>query len=200
MQEPKIIYEDADVLVLDKPAGLIVHGVDRETSGVMIVAKNAESFTFLKQSFQEHNIEKEYRALVYGHIPTDSGMIDTPIGKSKQDYRLRDATDKAGGTMREAKTVYEVLQRLTDKEGHKYTYLRVMPKTGRTHQIRAHMKALGYSIVCDSLYAHGRICPPPLIRQGLHAFKITITLPSGDLKVFESPLPEDFQLVLDSLA
>ena len=271
MEDVKIIYEDDDVLVLDKPAGLIVHGdgrtvepsladwillhypalkdvgepfeprlpgtrhqvlaesknpnlvpstqhltpiprpgivhrLDRETSGVIIVAKTQTAFTYLKEQFRERNLDKEYRAIVYGHIPTDSGVIDAPIGKSKQDFRLRDASAGAGGTMREAKTVYEVLERLEDKDGHKYSYLRILPKTGRTHQIRAHMRHLGYPVVCDSMYARGRLCPGVLGRHALHALSISFTLPphtvgqaSGEHKTCESPLPADFSQTLEEL-
>lgn len=245
MLNPTVIYEDADVLVLDKPAGLIVHGdgrtdeatlsdwilehypalkdvgepfisfatpklapiprpgivhrLDRDTSGVIVVAKTSASFDYLKTQFKKREMDKEYRAICYGHIPTDSGVIDSPIGKSKKDFRLRDASPEAGGAIREAKTVYEVLERLTDKAGHKYSYMRLVPKTGRTHQLRAHMRTIGYPIVCDSLYAHGRLCPGGLLRQGLHALSITFTMPSGGEQRFEAPLPADFVGALEEL-
>ncbi|MEK7535529.1 MAG: RluA family pseudouridine synthase [Patescibacteria group bacterium] len=244
----KIIYEDADVLVLDKPAGLVVHGdgrtqestlsdwilehypelekvgepfetkvlgtsgqvlvvprpgivhrLDRDTSGLIIIAKTPKAFDYLRSEFKNHRVKKEYIALVYGHIETDSGVIDTPIGKSKKDFRQREATLEAGGKMRDARTVWEVRERLTDSTGHKYTLIYVRPETGRTHQIRAHMKSISHPVACDSLYAHGRICPVPLTRHALHAAKLSMTLPSGKQKLFESELPADFKKALDFL-
>ena len=240
--EPQIIFQDADVLVLDKPASLVVHGdgrtqeatlsdwilehypelekvgepfttldgkvfprpgiahrLDRETSGLIIIAKTQKSFEYLKNEFKEHKIKKEYITLVYGHIPTDSGVIDTPIGKSKKDFRQREAGPLSGGIQREARTIWQVKERLEDKSGHKFTLLLIRPETGRTHQIRAHMKAIGYPIVCDSLYAHGRLCPVPLARHALHASKLSIVLPSGENKTFQSPMSADFKQALDLL-
>ncbi len=244
--EPTVIFEDSDVLVLDKPAGLNVHGdgrtveatlsewilknypelkdvgepfelkpnpkniplilrpgivhrLDRDTSGVIVVAKTPEAFMYLKTAFKEHQVKKEYLALVYGHLDLDSGIIDTPIGKSKRDFRQREAGPMAGGVLREARTVWEVKQRLVDNAGHNYTLVHVRPETGRTHQIRAHMKSIGHAVACDSLYAHGRLCPPPLARHALHAARLTLTLPSGESKTFESPLPTDFTAALEQL-
>src|SRR3989344_1582856 len=252
MAEPKIVYEDESVLVLDKPAGLVVHGdgrtprrqgsagqapeptlsdwilknypelenvgepfttlggkvlprpgivhrLDRDTSGLIIIAKTAESFSYLKKEFKEHRVKKEYLALVYGHKEGESGVIDTPMGKSKRDFRQREAGPMSGGTQREARTVWEVRERLVDNAGHKFTLLYVRPETGRTHQIRAHMKSVGHPVVCDSLYAHGRLCPAQLTRHALHAAKLGLTLPSGVKKEFESALPEDFVQTLKTL-
>ena len=245
----EVIYEDADVLVIDKPAGLnvhadgrteektlgdwllehypemrevgepfttldgrvfprpgIVHRLDRDTSGVMILAKTPEAFTYLKEQFKEHKVKKEYLALVYGHVTGESGMIDTPIGKSKKDFRQREAGPESGGTQREARTVWEMKERYVDKAGHQFSLLHIRPETGRTHQIRAHMKSIGYPVTCDSLYARGRICVPPMTRHSLHAVKLSLTLPprqgsgqAGEQKVFESPLRPDFAQALDSL-
>jgi len=239
---PKIIFENNDVLVLDKPAGLVVHGdgrtqepslcnwilenypelenvgeefktldgktfprpgivhrLDRDTSGLIIIAKTPDAFTYLKNEFKEHRIKKEYVALVYGHITGESGVIDTPIGKSKSDFRQREAGPNSGGTQREAKTVWEVKERLVDKADHKYTLILVRPETGRTHQIRAHMKSIGHAVTCDSLYAHGRLCLAGLSRHALHASKLELNLPSGERKSFESAMPEDFKKALDEL-
>jgi 23S rRNA pseudouridine1911/1915/1917 synthase len=241
--EPSVIYEDDDVLVLDKPAGLVVHGdgrtqettlsdwilrhypslekvgepfvtldgkifprpgivhrLDRETSGLIIVAKTAVAYEYLKNEFKEHRVKKEYLALVYGHLETESGLIDKPIGKSKQDFRLREAGPKAGGTMREARTVWEMKERLIDSEGHLYSLVYVRPETGRTHQIRAHMRSVGFPVVCDSMYAPGRLCPAPLLRHGLHACRLDLSLPSGVRKSFEAPLPTDFMAALAGLS
>lgn len=249
MIEPEIIYEDEDCLVLNKPAGLVVHSdgrtkedtlcdwilakypetkdvgepfvtlggesfprpgivhrLDRDTSGLIIVAKTQKSFDYLKEQFKNQLVKKEYVALVYGHMETESGKIDTPIGKSKSDFRQREAGPESGGTQREAITLWELDKRLVDKAGHKFSLLKVRPQTGRTHQIRAHMKSIGHSITCDSLYAHGRLCPPPLKRHSLHAGKLALTLPppasgqaSGTHHIFICPLPDDFTQALAHL-
>lgn len=167
-----IIYEDKDVLVVDKPAGLMVHGdgrsdeptltsflidkypsikdvgehedrpgivhrIDKETSGVLIVAKTQDAFLHLKKQFKEREVKKEYRAFVYGEMKLDKDVIDRPIGKSKGDFRLWSAQRGTRGLMREAVTEYEVLNR---ENG--FTYVSVYPKTGRTHQIRTHWKSV----------------------------------------------------------
>jgi 23S rRNA pseudouridine1911/1915/1917 synthase len=250
---PEIVYEDPDVLVLDKPAGLVVHGdgrtvepslcdwilenypelkdvgepfvpfaipskqdpnpvtptpiprpgivhrLDRDTSGLIVIAKTQMSFDYLKEQFKDQLVKKEYIALVYGHLETEGGKIDVPIGKSKSDFRQREAGPNSGGTQRDAVTLWELKERLIDKDGHKFSLLYVRPQTGRTHQIRAHMKSIGHPVTCDSLYAHGRLCPPPLERHSLHAAKLGLTLPSGAHHIFIVPLPDDFTQALEQL-
>lgn len=150
----------------------IVHRLDKETSGVMILAKNQEAHQFLKKQFQEHSVIKKYIALVYGHIKNDEGVIDKPIGRSPNDFRKKLAGRGAKGELREAVTEYKVLKRIEDEEGNKYSFLELFPKTGRTHQIRVHLKFLSYPIVCDRLYASKNHCPVSIGRLALHASSI----------------------------
>jgi 23S rRNA pseudouridine1911/1915/1917 synthase len=238
MQESMRIYEDNDVLVLNKPAGLmvhsdgrstektltdlilehyptlvsvgepwtasdgtviprpgIVHRLDRDTSGVLVVAKTQDAYGFLKKQFQEREIKKVYNAFVYGNIKEDEGVIDKPIAKSKKDFRMWSAQPGARGKEREAVTEFTVLQR-----GKDVVFLELRPKTGRTHQLRVHMKAIHHPIVCDSLYAPNRPCLLGFGRVALHARQITFTLPNGEEKTYEAPYPEDFQKAVEGLA
>jgi len=234
----KILYEDTDLLALDKPAGLVVHSdsktkeptladwlvekypsirevgepwtapngeviyrpgivhrLDRDTSGVLVVAKTPESFAHLKKQFQERLAKKTYRAFVYGIVKNDTGIIDKPIGRSTSDFRKWSAEFGARGELREAVTEYKVLER-----GKGATYVEVYPKTGRTHQIRVHLKAIGHSVVCDALYAPKQVCILGFNRTALHAFSLEIISPSGKLLRFEAPLPEDFMRAIKLLA
>lgn len=226
----KILYEDTDVLALNKPAGIavhadgksavptladwllekypsirevgepwtspngvviyrpgIVHRLDRDTSGVLVVAKNPESFASLKKQFQERLAKKTYRAFVYGIVKNDMGTIDKPIGRSTSDFRKWSAEFGARGELREAVTEYKVLER-----GKDATYIEVYPKTGRTHQIRVHLKSIGHSVVCDALYAPKQKCILGFSRTALHAFSLEVVSPSSKPLRFEAPLPEDF--------
>ncbi len=226
----EIIYEDDDVLAINKPSGLVVHSdgrteertladwvlenrplmrdvgeplvlhggkevqrpgvvhrLDRETSGVIVLAKNADSFSFFKEQFQNRSVKKRYSAFVYGKLKEKKGTITLPIGKSCSDFRLFSAEYGARGEMREAVTEYEMLE-----EGKQASFLDVFPKTGRTHQIRVHFKALGHPIVCDSRYATKRPCILGFKRLALHAHSIAIKTPSGVLVTLEAPLPEEF--------
>ena len=231
------IYEDNDVVVINKPAGLMVHGdgrsseqtladwvretrpeivgvgepltltdgrvidrpgivhrLDKETSGVLVLAKTQESFLFLKQQFQGREVHKIYNAFVYGVLKNDAGEIDRPIGKSRSDFRLWSAQRGAKGVLREARTEYVVIERGT---GH--TFVEVRPQTGRTHQIRVHFKAINYPVVCDRLYAPKRPCELGFTRLALHARAIEVALLSGGVRRFEAPLPEDFVEALAAL-
>ncbi len=235
---PTILYEDDALLVLDKPAGLTVHGdgrtqeetladwllaqyptlanvgeswvtqqgesisrpgivhrLDRDTSGVMVVAKTQEQFELLKTQFQEHTIKKEYRAFAYDSFKETEGEIDRPIGKSKTDFRRWSAQPGSRGVQREAHTAWEVLSTVQEK-GATYTYLKLTPTTGRTHQLRVHLKAIHHPIVCDTLYAPKRPCALGFNRLALHAHTLTITTQAGEQKTFEAPLPADFQNAL----
>ena len=173
----------------------IVHRIDRETSGCLIIAKNQETFLFLKKQFQERTIAKTYKAIVWGSVKKDEGIIDVPIGRSKNDFRQWSAQRGARGEMREAITEYKVLKRF-EKDGEQFSLVEVSPKTGRTHQIRVHFKYLNYPIVCDSLYAPNRACPLGFSRLALHAAEIKFTHPNGSKMNIEAPLPEDFNHVL----
>ncbi|MBL7045139.1 MAG: RluA family pseudouridine synthase [Parcubacteria group bacterium] len=232
----KIIFENDEVLVVDKPAGLVVHSdgktdepsltdwvvknypsmvdvgepaqyngkkiarpgvvhrLDRETSGVIVLAKTQESFENLKKQFQERTTKKIYNAFVYGAIKEEDGSIDRPIGKSKSDFRRWSAQRGARGELREAITDYKVLEKNKD-----FSYLEVSPKTGRTHQIRVHLKAINYPVVCDKLYAPKRSCELGFGRLALHARSIAFSLINEEKVEVEADLPEDFQKALETL-
>lgn len=233
MQPIQTLFEDENILALNKPAGLmvhsggrsseatlsdfilqnypeikgvgepfkieekeidrpgIVHRLDKDTSGVILIAKNQTAFEHLKNQFKNKEIQKIYHAFVYGNIKDDSGIIDKPIGKSRSDFRQRSAASNARGNLREATTYFNVLQRGVD-QGEHYCFLEVKPKTGRTHQIRVHMKSIHHPIVCDSLYTKN---PKPLLgfeRLALHARSISFTDLDGNFLNIEAPYPEDF--------
>lgn len=171
--------------VIDRPG--VVHRLDRDTTGVLVLAKTQEAFFFLKEQFQERKTKKEYRAFVWGEMRTPTGTIDKPIGRSHKDFRLWTAGNGAKGKVREAITRWTVLG---EKEG--FSYLSLEPKTGRTHQIRVHMKAVGHPVVGDERYAPEKGNALGFTRQALHAFAISFTHPNGTQFCIESPLPKDF--------
>lgn len=182
----------SDGTLIPRPG--IVHRLDRHTSGVIIAAKNQKTFEFLKNQFQSREIKKTYVAFVYDKVRDDFGTINMPIGRSKGDFRQYTAPPKARGEMREAVTYYEVVKR-----GTQATYMKVMPKTGRTHQIRVHMKAIGHPVVCDRIYAAGRPTILGFERLALHAHKISFkNLDEKEIEV-EAPLPVDFVSALKEL-
>jgi len=231
-----IIYEDNDVVVINKPAGLIVHfdgrniepsvvdwvlekypetaGVgedwkspqgevvprpgivhrlDRTTSGVMVLVKSQTAHAFVKQQFQSRTIEKKYAALVYGHPKADKGIIDMEIGRTKKKPRKWTSLPGKSGTLRSAVTEWLVRERKVDPEtGENVSYISASPKTGRTHQIRVHLKAIHHPIVCDHIYAPKRPCILGFERPALHAQAIILDLPNGERRMFEAPLPDDF--------
>ena len=164
----------------------IVHRLDRDTSGVLVLAKTQEAHAFLKAAFQEREVHKTYLALTYGVPKERSGTIEFPIGRSRKDFRLRSAQPKAKGKMREAVTHYEVISDIGT-----HALMKVRPETGRTHQIRVHLKAIHHPIVCDPLYAPNHPCDLGLTRVGLHAYAIDIPLPEGERKEFSAPVPAD---------
>ena len=140
-------YQDGRVI--DKPG--IVHRLDRETSGALVLALTQEAFINLKAQFGERTVRKTYNAFLWGELKNDESKIDRPIGRSATDQRLWSAQRGAKGTMRDALTLYRVLWR-----GEGFSFVEVEPKTGRTHQIRVHFKAINYPVVSDKLYAPGR--------------------------------------------
>lgn len=175
----------------------IVHRLDRDTSGVILVAKTKEAHQFLKEQFQNRRVEKIYHAVVWGNFSPDKmvGVIDKPIGRSASDFRKWSAEFGAKGELREAVTEYRVLE-----QNKEISYLEVRPKTGRTHQIRVHLKAISHPVVGDKLY--GPKIPNPIFgRLALHAFSIKLELPPartdrGGNHTFitiESPLPKEFE-------
>lgn len=178
--------------VLHRPG--IVHRLDRDTSGVLVIAKTQESYLNLKSQFQNRETKKTYNAFVYGNIKDDGGIIDRPIGRSKNDFRRWTAERGARGEMREAVTEYKVLKRSKD-----VTYVDVYPKTGRTHQIRVHFKAINHPVVCDSLYAPQKPAELGFTRLALHAREIEIKDLDGEKLVIKAPLPKDFVQALDKM-
>lgn len=165
----------------------IVHRLDGDTSGVMILAKTQDTFLTLKAQFHDRLAEKEYRAFVYGAVKMVKGVIDRPIGRSSKDFRLRSAQRGAKGLMRPAVTHWE---RLAVSDEH--SYLKLIPKTGRTHQLRVHLKAINHPIICDSLYAPSHTPALGFSKLALHAHTLTLTLSSGEQRTFTAPLPDVF--------
>lgn len=222
-----ILYEDNDLLVLDKPSGIavhpapgvigttlvdlllaeypslagvgedpsrpgIVHRLDKDVSGVMVVAKTQPAFFFLKQQFLQHTLKKEYLALTHGTLPKDVDTIRVNIARSTRHARM--AARPVSQEGREAVTHYEVLARY-----HNFDLVRVEIETGRTHQIRASFHAMGHPVAGDPLYKIKRHKPFSLPRPFLHASRLTLTLLNGEEKTFEAPLPEELITALQSI-
>jgi 23S rRNA pseudouridine1911/1915/1917 synthase len=223
-----IVYEDADIVVVDKPAGMvvhpahghhsgtlvnallahcpdlagiggelrpgIVHRLDKDTSGLLVVAKNDTAHRHLQTQFQARSVHKAYLALVEGVPQAAHGVIDAPIGRDPQHrQRMAVATHSSRGG-REALTEYRVVEYFPH-----HTLLEAEPATGRTHQIRIHLAFIGHPIVGDRVYGF-RKQRLPLARQFLHAARLAFTLPgSGQPVEFTSPLPQDLAAVLKTL-
>ena len=173
----------------------VVHRLDRDTSGVMLLARNQKAYEFLKNQFQAREVKKIYNAIVNGWLKDERGVIHKPIGRSPSDFRKYSASRGARGEMREAITRYKVLKRWGTGL-RKFTYLELFPKTGRTHQIRVHMKAIDHPIVCDSLYNPKGPCPKDIKRMGLHATSIEFKDLKGKIVKIGSPLPLIFRKVV----
>lgn len=190
--EPLIINKgQPNELTIYRPG--IVHRLDRETSGALVIAKTQKAFEHLKAQFQERETDKTYHAFVYGEMKNDDGVIDRPIARSKKDFRLWSAQRGARGEAREAVTHYKVLHRTSVGNINKgFTYVEVTPKTGRTHQIRVHMKAINHPVVADSLYAPKQKPGLGFKRLALHAKNLEFTDLKGKKVVVEAPLPQDF--------
>lgn len=177
---------------IDKPG--IVHRLDADTSGVIVAVRNQKAFLHLKEQFKDREVVKEYVAFVYGIFSDKDGVIDRPIGRSAKDFRLKSAQRGAKGYLREAVTRYKV-----ERGDEKMSFVRVFPKTGRTHQIRTHFKAINHPVVCDSLYAPNQDCLG-FSRLALHARSIVFkSLDGQDISV-ESPLPKEFDDRLSKIA
>ena len=230
---PKTVAEDKDFLIIDKPPGWItneatttksqpviqtylkenfdypiakdwefrsgiVHRLDKETSGVLLVAKTRDAFIRLQSEFKERRVEKTYIALVHGKLEEKVGEIDAPVGRLP--WRRDRFGVLAGG--REARTDYKVLRVFKDKE-QEYSLLELKPKTGRTHQIRIHLKHLGHPVVGDEFYAgrktarRDRLWSPRLF---LHAAGISFIHPaSGETVNYQTELPPDLTGALATL-
>lgn len=179
----------------------IVHRLDRDTSGVMILAKNQTSFVHLKEQFQQRLVKKEYRAFVYGHMREKWGTIDRPIGRSSRDFRLRSAQRGAKGMIRDALTHWDLIGQGEYKE-EMFAYLKLKPKTGRMHQLRVHLKSIDRPIVGDPLYAGERVAKSSnlnLKRLALHAHILELHLLDGTLARYIAPAPADFEEAADLL-
>ncbi|KKU25214.1 MAG: Pseudouridine synthase [Candidatus Woesebacteria bacterium GW2011_GWC2_47_16] len=230
--EPKVIFEDAQLFVLDKPSGWIVnsaqttkgqkviqewlgnlnfplakdnerrsgivHRLDKETSGILLVAKTPETFENLQAQFKERQVAKAYTALVHGKIEPKNGKIEAAVGRLP--WRRDRFGVMPGG--REALTLYRVVDYFT-KAGEKYSLVEAKPKTGRTHQIRIHLKYLGYPVVADEFYAGRKTARKDRIwcpRLFLHAASIEFLHPTRGQRVkFSSGLPDDLNSVLATL-
>lgn len=200
-----ILYEDENVLVIDKPAGINsddfskrVHRLDKDTSGVLLIAKNDKALEFLQKQFKERKVIKKYLALVVGNLKNSQKEIETLIGRSSGDKRkqkvyLLHEPDSQG--KRIAITKYKVLQRFKD-----YDLIEVEPKTGRKHQIRTHFAELGHPIAGDKMYGFkNQAGPKGLKRHFLHSHYLKINLPNGQVKEFQSELPNELKLCLQNL-
>ncbi|MEO8637939.1 MAG: RluA family pseudouridine synthase [Candidatus Taylorbacteria bacterium] len=172
----------------------IVHRLDKETSGVLLIAKNQEAYLSAKKQFQGREIKKVYNAFIYGEMKEEKGKIERPIGRSKNDFRKWTAQRGARGEMREAVTNYRVI-----KKSKGFSYVEVSPETGRTHQIRVHFKAINHPVVCDKLYAEGKESALGFTRLALHACSLEFVLMGGKRLKVEAQLPEDFVRALNLL-
>lgn len=221
-----IVYEDSDMLVVNKPQGMvvhpaagnytgtlvnallyhcgdslsgingekrpgIVHRIDKDTSGLLLVAKNDNAHQKLSSQIKEHSLTRAYKALVHGNIKQDSGRIDAPIGRHPSDRKKMTVTDK---NSREAVTNFRVIERYG-----RYTFVECILETGRTHQIRVHMSKNGHPIVGDKTYGVKKE-EFNLAGQLLHAYKVGFIHPvSGEYMEFVSELPDYYMNVLDRL-
>jgi len=178
----------------------IVHRLDKDTSGVIMIAKTKEAHQFLKEQFQNKKVEKVYNAVVWENFSPDKkeGTINKSIGRSASDFRKWSSEHGAKGEMREAITEYRVIAQNND-----FAYLEVKPKTGRTHQIRVHLKSISHPVLCDKIYAPTRICSEEKClgfnRLALHALSIKLELPNHTHIAVESPLPQEFENALSLL-
>jgi 23S rRNA pseudouridine1911/1915/1917 synthase len=192
-----LLYNFKDIkLVGEEGRPGIVHRLDKDTSGVILVAKTQEMYEYLKDAFFERKVKKEYIALVKGRVEKPVGRIDLPIGKSKSDFRKQDTKNVI--EPKEALTEYKVLEHL-GQGLDQYTLILVKLHTGRTHQIRVHMKAIGHPLMGDSLYGGKSSNIEGLNRQFLHAKKIEVRLSEGTWIEAESELAEDLKKVLINL-
>lgn len=215
------MYEDDEIVAVNKPSGVMthadgrtdvataedwfrqtypngagyVHRIDRETSGVLLFAKTQAAHDALRTAFHDHTVRKTYAAVVYGAPRESEGVIDFPIGRSRKDFRLRSAQPKARGRLREAVTNY-VVQGITTEGEQKLSLLEVHPQTGRTHQIRVHLKAIHHPVVGDPLYAPNHRPVLGFTRLALHAWVLEVPRLDGTTTRLVAPLPEDFREAL----
>jgi 23S rRNA pseudouridine1911/1915/1917 synthase len=213
----KVIYEDSNLVVANKPSGIlthskgaynpetaladllklrknyrftedndrggIVHRLDRATSGVIICAKNAETFTYLQKQFSSRETKKIYIAVIEGHLKNPQALIDIPINRNPKDPKMF-RPDPNG---KSAQTYYKVLN-----SNDKYSLVELKPITGRTHQLRVHLKHLGHPIVGDSFYGGKKAD-----RLMLHALSLQINIPDNSIKTFTADMPQEFNKYVD---
>ena len=230
-----IIFEDGDILVINKPSGMvvhpapgnysgtlvnallyyckdslsgiggvirpgIVHRIDKDTSGLLVVAKNDTAHRILSEELEHHGIEREYHALVRGGFKSDTGTVDAPIGRHPVDRKRMAVLTGADAHAKDALTHYEVLERYGD-----ITYIKCLLETGRTHQIRVHMAYIGHHLLGDEVYATGKtrfekLHAPLFDGQALHAKRLTLTHPrTKERMTFECKLPDNFEKLLGIL-
>ena len=221
----EVVYEDSDVIVINKPRGLvvhpapghysgtlvnallhhckdlsgingklrpgIVHRIDKDTSGLIMAAKNDKAHAHLAEQLKAHTVNRKYTAIVHGVLQHDQGTIDAPIGRDAQDRKMYTVTNK---NSKHAVTHFVVMERIKD-----FTLVELKLETGRTHQIRVHMKFIGHPLVGDPMY--GRSKGAVLMEgQALHAAVLGFTHPrTGESLEFEAPLPEDMEHLLHVL-
>jgi len=211
--ELKIIYEDNNLLAIGKPAGIVtsdlypnlkkVHRLDKDTSGILLIAKNDKSLIFFQKQFKDREVKKKYIALVVGKVKNNQGIIETlidraPGNRKKQKVYL--PTEPSAKGKRKAITEYRVIERFPASDGKNYTLLEISLKTGRKHQIRCHFSYLGHPAAGDKVYGFkNQPCPKELKRQFLHATYLKIKLPKGEIKEFHSKLPDSLERVLKEL-
>ncbi|MCM3784406.1 RluA family pseudouridine synthase [Neobacillus mesonae] len=219
-----VVYEDSSVIVVNKPRGLvvhpapghtsgtlvnalmyhckdlsgingelrpgIVHRIDKDTSGLLMAAKNDKAHASLAAQLKDHSVNRRYIALVHGHVQHDQGTVDAPIGRDAHDRKMFTVTER---NSKHAVTHFTVMERLND-----YTLLELKLETGRTHQIRVHMKFIGHPLVGDPMY--GRSKGVKMNGQALHATTLGFVHPeTGETLEFHAPLPQDMEDVLASL-
>ena len=226
-----IVYEDTNLLVINKPSGLIthpknaedtqksvtgwlvekypeiktvgedplrpglVHRLDKDTSGLLVIAKTQDSFFYLKSLFQDKKIKKFYLALVNGKPKEPKGIIDAPMGRIGMKRTTQLHGKKKLKDEKTAVTEYNTLKNFRD-----FTLLEVSPHTGRTHQIRVHLKSIGTTVAGDPLYGHKNVTNPKQPeRLFLHAYKLQFVSPDGKALSFETNLPEDLQNFINEL-
>ena len=243
-----VVYEDADIIVVNKPTGMvvhpapgnytgtlvnallyrcgdslsgvggvkrpgIVHRIDKDTSGLLVVAKNDEAHTALSAQLKTHTVSRVYHAVCIGNLKEDAGTLTYPVGRNPNDRKKMAAfpvgtpTGDSGGAIRSAVTHYTVLERFPTgaKWGQPFTYVKCELETGRTHQIRVHMAATGHPLLGDPLYGgegtrFGKVVAPLLHGQMLHAKELKLIHPrTGEEMRFSCDLPADFEAVLERM-
>lgn len=182
---------EVDGKVIERPG--IVHRLDEETSGCLVIAKTQEAFEYLKQQFKDRTVHKEYHAFVWGHFKESKGIVDEPIGRSVGDFRRWQAGRGVRGEVREAVTKWEAVQQF-ESGAERFSFMHLWPQTGRTHQLRVHMKYLQRPIVSDSLYGGKEALG--FDRVALHARTISFMTPTGENIEITAPYPEDFERAL----